>query len=102
MSSSTSHHTRRSWFRTNLLDRRVVQERLQRSEPGHVGHDPADHPVGLFQRPHRTRQRPSLVLGHHLVRDLAYRIRVRLRVEPPTSHLLAHPLRERRLHRIHH
>ena len=85
----------------HLLDRRVVEERLQGTEAGDVGHDAADDAVGLVDGSDRAGQGPLLVGGDDVDRHLPDGVGLGARVDAPTPHLLTDLLRERELHRIH-
>ena len=79
----------------DLLDGRVVEERLQRPEPGHPRDQLADHGVDVGDRRDRAGQAALVVLADHALGDPAYDDRVALRVDALAAHQRAHALVER-------
>ena len=75
----------------DLLDRRVVEEGLQRTEAGHPGHQLADHRGRLGHRRDRAGQAALVVVADDALGDPAYQQRVALRVDALAAHDLAHP-----------
>ena len=75
----------------HLLDRRVVEVGLQRTEAGHPGHQLADHRLRVRHRRDLTGQAALVVGGDHPLRDPAYGGHLGLRVDPVAADGLAHP-----------
>ena len=74
----------------DLLDRRVVEERLQRPEAGDPRDQLADHGVGVGHRRDHAGQAALVVVADHGLGDPAYDGRVALRVDALAAHHLAH------------
>ena len=79
----------------DLLDRGVVEELLERSEPGHPGDQLADHGVDVTDRRDDSGQAALVVGADDGLGQPAYDGRVALRVDALVAHGLAHPLVER-------
>ena len=78
----------------DLLDRRVVEERLQRAEAGHPGDQLADHRVDVGNRRDRAGQAAVVVVADDALGDPAYEPGVALRVDALAADELAHVLVE--------
>ena len=92
---------RRLWrVDPDLLDSRVVDQRLQHPQARDVGHQARDLHVGLVDRAHRTGQARPLVVGHDVLRRLTHRSRISARVDTALPHQLADTRRQgrRRIH----
>ena len=79
----------------DLLDGGVVEERLERAEAGHPGHQLADHRVDVGDRSDDAGQAALVVGAHHGLGETSYDERVALRVDTLAAHGLAHSLVER-------
>ena len=78
----------------DLLDGRVVEEGLQRTEAGHAGDQLADHRLGVGDRRHGTGQAAVVVGADHGLGQPAYDEGVALRVDTLAAHGLADALVE--------
>lgn len=78
----------------DLLHGRVVEERLERPEAGHPGHQLTDHGLDVRHRGHRAGEAALVVVAHHALGDPADDPGVDLRVHPLATHELAHVLVE--------
>ncbi len=85
----------------DLLDRRVVQERLQRPEPGDRVDGGAGGGVRIVHRREGGGADAVLVLGDHLADDLGHRARIAGRVDAAPAHQLAGPRVDDVLRRLH-
>jgi hypothetical protein len=74
----------------DLLDRRVVEERLQRAEAAHPAHQLAHHRARVGEGSDESGQAALVVVAHDLLRDTAYDGRVALGVHTVTAHQRAH------------
>src|SRR5215212_10947140 len=83
----------------DLLDRRVVEEGLERAEAGHPGDQLADHRVDVTDRCDDAGQAPLVMSTDDGLGQAAYHRRVPLGVDPLAAHGLAHPLVQR-LHQV--
>ncbi|MGI8701293.1 MAG: hypothetical protein ACR2JU_08825 [Nocardioidaceae bacterium] len=79
----------------DLLDRRVVEVGLERTEPGDPGHQLTDHRVDVSDRYDDLGQAALVVGTDHLGGDAAYETRVALRVDTVAPDPIAHQLVER-------
>ena len=70
----------------DLLDRGVVEERLQRPEAGDPGDQLADHRVDVGDRRDRAGQAALVVVADHALGDPAYDGGVALRVDALAAH----------------
>ena len=85
----------------DLLDRRVVEERLQRPEPGDRVDGGAGGGVRIVHRREGGGADAVLVLGDHLADDLGHRARIAGRVDAAPAHQLAGPRVDDVLRRLH-
>ena len=75
----------------DLLDRRVVEERLERSEAGDPRDQLAHHRVDVGDGHDRTGERVVVVLAHHAFGDPSHEAGVALRVDAVTAYVVADP-----------
>ena len=78
----------------DLLDRRVLQEGLQRPEARDPRDQLADHRLHVGHRGDPTGQAALVVVAHHARRDPAHQRRVALGVDAVAAHQHAHLLVE--------
>ena len=76
----------------DLLDLRVVEEPLQRTEAHQVGHELPDDPIRLVERAHRTGEAALLVLGDRIGGGAAHRVDVGARIDPSLADQRAHAI----------
>lgn len=94
MASVPGHEDPAGVVDPDLLDRRVVEERLQRAEPRHPGDQLADDRVDVGDRRHDPGEAALVVRAHDTLGDAAYDGGVALRVDALPTHQLAHVLVE--------
>ncbi len=78
----------------DLLDRRIVEEGLQRSEPGDPGDQLADDRLGVRDRDDGAGEAALVVVADHALGDAPHHRGVALRVDPFAAHQLADMLVE--------
>ena len=74
----------------DLLDRRVVEEGLQRPEAGDAGDQLADHRAVVGDRRDRAGEAEVVVVADDVLGDAAYDERLALRVDALAADALAH------------
>ena len=78
----------------DLLDRRVIEKGLQRTEAGDPGDQLSDQRADVGHGCDHTGQAALVVLANAPLRDPAHQCGITLRVDRLAAHQLAHPLVE--------